>query len=58
MMSNAKDRELSMIVWVVIAGFLLWLAAMGLSVESCIQERDEMDRPAAPAHARALWRSR
>ena len=40
-----------MIVWVVIAGFLLWLAAMGLSVESCIQERDEMDRPAAPAHA-------
>ncbi len=57
-MSNARDRELAMIAWVVVAGFLLWLGAVGLGLESCVPERDEMDHPAAPAHARALWRSR
>lgn len=56
MMSNAKDRELSMIVWVLIAGFLLWLGAVGIGLDSCVPERDEMDHPVA-GHAAAWLRA-
>lgn len=60
MMSNAKDRELSMIAWVVAVGFLLWLASVGLGIGSCVPEREEMDGPlpAVSSHAAAVWRSR
>lgn len=56
MMSNAKDRELAMIVWVILAGFLLFLASVGLGLESCVPERDEMDHPTA-GHVAAWLRA-
>lgn len=56
MMSNAKDRELSMIMLVILAGFLLFLASVGLGLESCVPERDEMDHPTT-GHAAAWLRA-
>ena len=56
MMSNAKDRELSMIVWVLIAGFLLWLGAVGIGLDSCVPERGR-DGPPVAGHAAAWLRA-
>ena len=54
-MSNARDRELSMIVGAD-RGFLLWLGAVGIGLDSCVPERDEMDHPVA-GHAAAWLRA-
>ena len=55
MMSNAKDRELSMIAWVVSVGILLWLASLGIGLRSCVPEGDEMDGPAPAVSHAAGW---
>lgn len=59
-MSNAKDRELSMIVGFIFVVFVFWLASVGLGLGSCVPEREEMDGPvpAVSSHVAAVWRSR
>lgn len=55
MMRNEKDRELSMIVWLILAGTLAWLASVGVGLHSCSPERDEMDGPVPAVSHAAGW---
>ena len=58
-LSNARDREMAMIAWVIVAGVLLWLGSCGLAATR-VPEGDESDDPASAAstHAAAWWRAR
>jgi len=57
---HEQEREVNMILGLVLLGVVLWLGTCGAGALSCVPERDEMDGPlpAVSSHVGAMVRAR